>query len=206
MMEKIRIVLASRNQGKVAELQRLLDAALGEVAEVLSLDAAGITGEIEENGKNFAENALIKARVAAQSGYIGLGDDSGLMVYALNMEPGIYSARYGGDHDDAANNRYLLQRMKGKSDRRALFATTLACVFPDGSEPLLCEGRVEGEILSSPRGENGFGYDPLFYYPPMQKTMAEMTAEEKNGISHRGAAVQAFARLFADRIAKKPKS
>ena len=202
----MKIVLASHNQHKIREMSAMLRERLHIDMEILSLDDVGITEDIVEDGDSFMENALIKAHVAARSGYIGLADDSGLTVDALDGAPGIYSARYGGDHDDAANNRYLLQRMKGKSDCRALFATTLACVFPDGSEPLLCEGRVEGEILSSPRGENGFGYDPLFYYPPMQKTMAEMTAEEKNGISHRGAAVQAFARLFADRIAKKPKS
>lgn len=199
-MEKCIIVLASRNRGKVAELQRLLTDELGEGIELRSLDDVGLFDEIEENGATFAENALIKARAAAASGYIGLGDDSGLVVPALDMAPGVYSARYAGVHgDDKANNRLLLANLADKEDRSAAFVCALACVFPDGSKPLLAEGRVEGEILCTPRGENGFGYDPLFYYPPMGKTTAEMTADEKNKISHRGVAVRAFARAFADR-------
>ena len=202
-MEKIKIVLASRNKAKIAELQRLMNESLGEVVELLSLDDVGILGDIEENGTTFAENALIKARAAAASGYIGLGDDSGLAVDALDGAPGIYSARYGANHDDAASNAYLLQNMQGVTDRSAAFVCTIACVFPDGSEPLVVEGRVEGEILTAPRGTAGFGYDPLFYYPAMQKTMAEMSSDEKNAISHRGAAVRLFARAFADRIKEK---
>lgn len=198
-MKKIKIVLASRNQGKVRELQQLLNEELGERIELLSLDDVGLTAEIEEDGETFAENALIKARAAASSGYIGLGDDSGLAVAALNGAPGVYSARYAGNHNDAANNALVLANLQDKKDRSAAFVCALACAFPDGSEPIAVEGRVEGEILTAPRGENGFGYDPLFYYPPMGKTTAEMTAAEKNTISHRGAAVRAFARLFAAR-------
>ena len=200
MMEKIKVVLASRNKGKVRELQQLLNEELGDVIDLLSLDDVGLTAEIEENGTTFAENALIKARAAASSGYIGLGDDSGLTVSALGGAPGVHSARYAGDHDDAANNALVLANLQGKSNRSAAFVCALACAFPDGDQPIAVEGRVEGEILTAPRGENGFGYDPLFYYPPMKKTTAEMTAEEKNNISHRGAAVRAFARLFAARM------
>ena len=122
---------------------------------------------------------------------------------ALGGAPGIYSARYGANHDDAASNAYLLQNMQGITDRSAAFVCTVACVFPDGSEPLVVEGRVEGEILTAPRGTAGFGYDPLFYYPAMQKTMAEMSSDEKNSISHSGAAVRLFARAFADRIGER---
>lgn len=193
MMQKMKMVLASRNKGKVAELQRLLATELGDVIELVSLDDVGITGEIEENGKTFAENAYIKASVAATSGYPGIGDDSGLSVYALDGAPGIYSARYAGEHgDDAANNALLLANLEGKADRRAAFVCTLALVYPDGAS-VQAEGRVEGEILHAARGEGGFGYDPLFYYAPFGRSFAELSREEKNEISHRGAAVRALA-------------
>ena len=200
-MKKITVVLASRNRHKVAELQKLLTEALGDVIELKSLDDVGITDEIEENGTTFAENALIKAEAAAKSGYPGLGDDSGLVVPALDMAPGIYSARYAGEHgNDAANNALLLKNLEGQKDRAAAFVCALAMAFPDGSAPIRATGAVEGEILLSPRGENGFGYDPLFWYDPMGKTLAEMTAEEKNAVSHRGAAVRQFAARFARRM------
>lgn len=200
-MEKFTVVLASRNKGKVAELQRLLTQTLGDVIELRSLDDVGITEEIEENGSTFEENALIKARVAASSGYPGLADDSGLVVPALDMAPGVYSARYAGAHgDDAANNALLLKNLTGVADRRAAFVCSLVMVFPNGGAPIRAAGAVEGEILLNPRGEGGFGYDPLFWYDPMGKTLAEMTAEEKNAISHRGAAVRQFAARFARRM------
>ncbi len=200
MMEKIKVVLASRNQKKVAELQRLLDAELGERITLVSLDDVGIYGEIEENGTTFVENALIKARTAAASGHISIGDDSGLAVDALDGAPGVYSARYGGNHDDAANNSYLLKNLAGVADRSAAFVCCLACVFPDGSEPIVVEGKVKGEIIDEYRGAGGFGYDPIFYYPPMDKTLAEMSGDEKNSISHRGEAVRLFAKRFAARL------
>lgn len=203
-MEKTVIVLASRNRNKVRELQALLRAQLGDGIELRSLDEVGLTGEIEETGTTFAENARIKAEAAAKSGFIGLGDDSGLVVTALGMAPGIYSARYAGEHgNDAANNALLLRNLTGKQDRSAAFVCALCAVFPDG-RVLEVEGRVEGEILTAPRGSNGFGYDPLFYYPPLGKTTAEMTAEEKNGVSHRGDAVRRFAALFS--AARKEKT
>ena len=200
-MKKFKIVLASRNKGKVAELQRLLTKELGDVIELLSLDDVGITDEIEENGTTFAENALIKAQAAAASGYPGIGDDSGLVVPALDMAPGIYSARYAGEHgNDAANTALLLKNMQGERDRAAAFICALAMAFPDGSAPIRATGAVEGEILFGPRGEGGFGYDPLFWYDPMGKTLAEMSPEEKNAISHRGAAVRQLAVRFARRM------
>ena len=196
-MKKTVIVLASRNRNKVRELEMLLCEQLGDAVELRSLDDVGISDDIEETGATFAENARIKAEAAAKSGFIGLGDDSGLVVPSLGMAPGVYSARYAGEHgNDRANNALLLHNLENKSDRRAAFVCALAAVFPDG-RVLSAEGRVEGEILKAPRGENGFGYDPLFYYPPFGKTMAEMTADEKNGISHRGDAVRRFAALFA---------
>ena len=186
----MKIVLASRNRKKIAELRSILSRHFADI-EILSLDDVGIYGEIEENGESFAENALIKARVAATSGLIGVGDDSGLVVDALGGEPGIYSARYAarcgyaGEHNDEANNTVLLEKLDGLSpaERTAAFVSTIACVFPDGRE-LVVSGDVKGEILSAYRGEGGFGYDPLFYYAPLGKTFAEMTPEEKNAISH----------------------
>lgn len=191
------MVLASRNRGKLKELHRLLTSYLGEGVELLSLDDVGLFDDVEENGSTFAENALIKARAAAKSGYIALADDSGLCVEALDGAPGVFSARYAGEHgNDAANNALLLENLKDKTNRRAAFVCAFACVFPDGREPIVVEGRTEGEILTAPRGEGGFGYDPLFYYAPFGKTFAELDGEEKNSISHRGAAVAAFAARF----------
>ena len=199
----MKIVLASRNKKKIGEVLTLLHEAGGALAEieVLSLDDIGMTEEIEENGKTFRENALIKASVPASLGYIGVADDSGLAVDALGGAPGVYSARYAGEHgNDAANNALLLKNMEGKRDRAAAFICSLALVFPDGSAPIRANGAVEGEILFNPRGEGGFGYDPLFWYDPMGKTLAEMSAEEKNAISHRGAAVRQLAARLARRL------
>lgn len=190
----MKIVLASRNDHKIKELQTLLSKHI-EGIEILSLDSVGITEDIEENGITYRENALIKAKAAASSGYIGVGDDSGLSVRALGGAPGVFSARYAGDHGDTdANNALLLKNLEGESDRFAEFVCTVACVFPDGREPILVEGRTQGVIIDDARGEAGFGYDPLFYYEPYQKTFAELSAEEKNSVSHRGKAIEAFAR------------
>ena len=187
----MKIVLASHNQKKIKELREILAGYIPDV-EILSLDDVGLTEEIEESGTTFAENAFIKAHAAATSGYIGVGDDSGLEVYALDRAPGIYSARYSGEHgDDEANNRLLLHNLANKQDRSGAFVCCIACVFPeDLTRGYYFEGRTEGEIINQYRGEGGFGYDPLFYYPPMDKTYAEMTAEQKNSISHRGKAMK----------------
>ena len=193
----MRIVLASQNKKKIAELRAILQELFGEV-EVLSLSQIGFEGDIVEDGQSFSENALIKARVAATSGAIGVADDSGICVEALGGAPGIYSARYAGAHgDDEANLELLLKNMEGKTDRRAAFVCAIACVFPDGKE-FVCEGRVEGELLCGRAGEGGFGYDPIFYYPPFGASFGELTAEQKNGISHRARALQAFARTLRD--------
>lgn len=191
----MKIVLASRNKKKKAELQTLLSQYI-EGVEILSLDDVGIYGEIEEDGTTFEENALIKARVAAGSGYIGVGDDSGLEVDALDGAPGVYSARYAGEHgDDEANNDLLLKNLEDKTDRSARFVCCIACVFPEryGYEPIVVRGHVAGEILKERHGDGGFGYDPLFYFPEFNKTLAEVTPEEKNKVSHRGNAIAAFA-------------
>lgn len=192
----MKIVLASKNAHKIRELQTLLSKYI-EGIEILSLDDVGIIDDIEENGSTYLENALIKARVAATSGYIGIGDDSGLSVRALGGAPGVYSARYAGGHGDtAANNALLLKNLEGESDRFAEFVCTIACVFPDGREPICVEGRTQGTILESERGSEGFGYDPLFYYEPFGKTYAELTYDEKNSISHRFKAIEKLANEF----------
>ncbi len=195
----MKLVLASRNRKKIGELKALLSKHFAEV-EILSLDDVGITEEIEEDGETFEENALIKARVAATSGYIGLGDDSGLTVDALDGAPGIYSARYAarrnyaGDHDDEGNNQALLKDLADvpPTERTAAFVCTIACVFPDGRE-LVVRGEAKGSILYEYAGNGGFGYDPLFYYEPLGKTFAELSPEEKNAISHRGRAIELLA-------------
>ena len=191
----MKIVLASRNKHKIGELQALLEKYIPDI-EILSLDDVGFTEEIVEDGKDFCENAFIKARAAASTGYIGLGDDSGLSVRALGGEPGIYSARYAGEHgDDAANNALLLKNLEDKEDRHAEFVCVIACVYPQNTEKgYFFEGKTEGVIIDEYRGEGGFGYDPLFYYEPFGKTFAEMSAEEKNSISHRGKAIELFAK------------
>lgn len=191
----MKIVLASRNKKKKAELQTLLSQYIDGI-EILSLDDVGIYGEIEEDGMTFEENALIKANVAVKSGYIGVGDDSGLEVSALGGAPGVFSARYAGEHgNDEANNAHLLKNLEDKSDRSARFVCCIACVFPEkyDLEPIVVRGYVEGEILKERHGDGGFGYDPLFYYKQFGKTLAEVTLEEKNSVSHRANAIKLFA-------------
>ncbi|MBR0443360.1 MAG: RdgB/HAM1 family non-canonical purine NTP pyrophosphatase [Clostridia bacterium] len=196
----MKIVLASQNKKKIVELRTLLGEMIPDI-EILSLADVGITEDIVEDGDSFEANALIKARAAAASGYIGVGDDSGLCVEALDGAPGIYSARYAGEHgDDEANLDLVLKNMEGKTDRRAAFVCCIACAFPDGSEPIVCHGRVDGELLCARDGEGGFGYDPIFYYPPFGKSFGVSSAEEKNKVSHRARALNAFAKALAARL------
>ena len=200
MVKKMRkIVLASRNRHKIKEMEVLLHSLLPEEDFVLlSLDDIGYTGEIEENGTTFEENAKIKASVPASLGYIGIADDSGLEVDALNGEPGVYSARYadeeGVPHSDEANNDKLLRGLASVPDekRTARFVSCLSLVTPCGRS-FTVRGTCEGVILRERRGNGGFGYDPLFYHPPLGKTFAELTAEEKNSVSHRAHAAILFA-------------
>ena len=195
----MKILLASHNKNKIAELEALLKTVCAD-AEVVSLSDVGFTDEIVEDGTTFEENALIKARTGARLGYITVADDSGLMVDALGGAPGVYSARYAGeDGNTEKNNAKLLAALQGvpQDKRTAHFVSVVACVFPDGREDIVVRGECPGEILTSPRGKTGFGYDPLFWYAPFGKTYAEMTAEEKNSISHRGVAMRAFAKAFA---------
>ncbi len=204
----MKIVLASRNAKKIKELRTLLSALLGDV-EILSLDDVGIADEIEENGSTFEENALIKARAAATSGYMGVGDDSGLVVDALNGAPGIFSARYAarcgyeGEHNDAANNAVLLENLSNvpEKERTGAFVCVIACVLPDGREWTV-RGEAPGRILSEYHGTGGFGYDPLFFVEELGKTFAELTPEEKNRVSHRGIAMRTFANKMKEMLEK----
>ena len=200
----MKLVLASRNKKKIKELEDLLAKHIPEI-EVFSLDDIGFEGEIVEDGEGFDDNAYIKASTVARLGYIGVGDDSGLCVDALGGAPGVYSARYAGEHgDDAANNALLLKNLSDKEDRTARFVCAIACVFPDDVETAhIFRGEVEGKIIDEYRGEGGFGYDPLFYYEPFGKTLAEMSAEEKNSISHRGRAIENFAQNLKEIIEEK---
>lgn len=190
-----KIVLASGNQGKLKELRDML-APLG--LEILSQADFNIT-PAEETAPTFVENALLKARhVAKETGFPIIADDSGLSVDALDGAPGIYSARYAGEHgNDAANNTKLLEELKDVSekDRTASFRCALVLVrHPDDPVPIICEGIWSGRILFEPKGENGFGYDPLFYVPEMDCASAELDRDTKNKMSHRGKALQELIR------------
>lgn len=194
-----RIVFATGNEGKMREIREILS---DLEVEVLSMKEMGIDIPIEENGTSFTENALIKARAVAECcGEIVLADDSGLEIDWLNKEPGIYSARYmGEDTSYRVKNANLIARLDGVPDekRTARFICAIAAVFPDG-EALTTHGEIEGRIAFEERGENGFGYDPIFYIPELSKTSAELSDEEKNQISHRGKAL----RLMKEELKKK---
>lgn len=185
-----KIVLASSNKGKLKEL----NARLSELdAEVLPQSDFDIS-DADETGLTFVENAILKARHAARlTGLPALADDSGLEVNALQGAPGIYSARYAGENaNDADNNQKLLAALNdlNATDRSACFRCVLVYMrHANDPTPLICQGSWQGEILTQPRGENGFGYDPLFWIPELQKCSAELPAEEKNRISHRGQAI-----------------
>ena len=185
-----RIVFATGNAGKVKEIQMIL-ADMG--MEVVSMKEAGITIDIEEDGKTYEENALIKARaVAAYTKDIVMADDSGLEIDYLNGEPGIYSARYlGEDTSYRVKNANLIERLTGVPDeqRTARFVCAIAAVLPDGTE-LTTRATIEGRIDYEEKGSNGFGYDPIFYVPQFGKTTAELTEEQKNQVSHRGKALE----------------
>ena len=186
-MGDLQIVLATRNQGKVKEFRRLVS---NIDIEIKSLKDFGPIPEVVEDGKTFEENAYKKAHFTARIlGCPALADDSGLVVDVLDGAPGVYSARYAGEEaSDIENNRKLLSAMEGKENRKAAFETVLAIAVPRGPA-LIYEGRCEGEILDEIKGLNGFGYDPLFYYPELKKTFAQMTQDEKNSVSHRGKAM-----------------
>lgn len=191
-----RILMATRNKGKMIELRENLK---NFQLEIITLDDIKDMPLLEENGATFLENAVCKAQTAAKiSGLITMADDSGLEVDALDGQPGVYSARFAGEpSDDRKNNRKLLQLMKGLSyeKRTARFVCVIAIAFPDG-RIVSAEGKCEGIILEDLRGTGGFGYDPLFYIPSMEKTFAELSLDEKNAISHRGKALREAAVLL----------
>lgn len=191
-----KIVLASDNAHKLKEFRAMFAKLLPD-AELVPLRESGFTGEIVENGNTFEENAYIKAStVAFQTGCICIADDSGLEVDALNGAPGIYSARYAGEHgNDLANNEKLLSELKDVPDdkRTARFVCVICVVRPDGENISVC-GFTEGIILKEMRGEGRFGYDPLFFYEPFGKTFAELDGESKNAVSHRGKAMLLLAK------------
>ncbi len=185
-----KIILASNNKGKIAEVKEILK---DMNVEVISMKEAGLDVDIEENGSTFEENALIKAEaIMKMTGEITIADDSGLEVDYLNKEPGIYSARYMG-HDTSYDikNNAIIQRLDGVkgTDRSARFVCAMAVVFPDGKN-IIARGTMEGLIADKPMGENGFGYDPIMYLPEYQKTSAQLSSEKKNKISHRGKALE----------------
>lgn len=190
-MEK-RIIFATGNAGKMKEIRMIL-ADLG--MPVVSMKEAGVSVEIEENGTSFEENAVIKAStIMEQTGEITMADDSGLEIDALNKEPGIYSARYmGEDTSYEIKNQNLIDRLQGvpEEKRTARFVCAVACAFPDG-RVFTVTRTMEGIIAEESRGANGFGYDPIFYLPEKGCTSAEISAEEKNELSHRGKALRAM--------------
>ena len=198
------IVLATRNAGKVRELAQEL-AAHG--LNVLGLDAFPQVEDVEETGTTFEENALLKARTVAQlTGLPAVADDSGLEVDALNGAPGVYSARYGADWEllpnenrDQRNNRKLLHALHNvpAAQRQARFVCTMAACKPDGTH-IIVRGTWEGSLLCEPRGENGFGFDPLFWDQDLQRAAAELTKDEKNARSHRGKAVRELMRRWRE--------
>ncbi|OIN99449.1 MAG: non-canonical purine NTP pyrophosphatase, RdgB/HAM1 family [Desulfovibrionaceae bacterium CG1_02_65_16] len=193
-----RIVLATRNPGKIKELNDLL---AGFGLTVLGLGSFPEIGEIEETGTTFAENAALKARTVAQAtGLVALADDSGLVVDALDGAPGVYSARFSDPGaTDARNNEKLLDVMKDvPEDARACrFVSLVAAIAPNGEE-IFAEGRWEGRVLNAPRGAAGFGYDPLFFDPELGKSAAELAREEKNARSHRGRALRELLKHWPD--------
>jgi len=192
-----RIVLASSNDGKLREFRALL---AGLDFQVIPQGELGIEAA-EEPHLTFVENALAKARHAAgRSGLPALADDSGLCVRALNGAPGVHSARFaGGNGDDAANNAELLRRLADVADRSGHYVCVLVAVrAADDPEPLVADARWHGQILRAPRGAGGFGYDPLFFVPEPGCTAAELAADDKNRISHRGLALRELAQRLAE--------
>jgi len=186
----MKLVIASNNKHKIDEIKFILS---GYFDEIFSMGEAGCNDDIEETGETFEENAYIKAEyICSKLGCAALADDSGLEVFALDNEPGVYSARYAGVHgDDNANNDKLLLEMQDIPDKRrgAQFVSSIVLCRP-GMEPVSSKGTCQGRILHERRGTGGFGYDPLFYMEDINKTMAELTSEEKNSISHRKRALE----------------
>ena len=196
----MKVVLASHNAKKITEMRAILSQ-MG--VEVLSQRDVGVDLEPEETGTTFEANARIKAKAVMEAtGLPAIADDSGLCVDALNGAPGVYSARYGGEGlDDVQRYQLLLENMKGQMPRTAKFVSVITCCFPNG-DVLTARGECPGTIAFAPQGEGGFGYDPVFFVPTLKKTFAQLTAEEKNAISHRGKALKAFSEKLATYLGK----
>ncbi len=190
MKKSITLVIATRNKGKTLEIKDLLK---GFPVDIKNLDDFGPIPPLKEDGNTFDENAYQKASFAARIlGLPALADDSGLLVEALGEAPGIHSARYAGENaSDEQRYLKLLDEMQGESNRKAAFECVISIAVPTGPA-LTYEARCQGLITESPAGSNGFGYDPIFFYPPLNKTFAQLTREEKSRVSHRG---KAFAEL-----------
>ena len=186
----MKLVLASKNEKKLAEMNAILSE-LG--VEVCSEAQAGVDVDVEETGTTFEENSLLKAKAVMEaSGLPAIADDSGLCVDALNGAPGVYSARYGGPGlTDEERYQLLLENMRGQMPRTAKFVSVITCCFPNG-DVITARGECPGTIAFAPMGEGGFGYDPVFFIPGLKKTFAQMTLEERSSISHRGKAMREF--------------
>lgn len=192
-----KLILASNNAKKLRELRELF---AGTGVEILTQREAGCNFETAETGETFEENAYLKAiAVTDMTGMAAVADDSGLCVDALDGAPGVRSARFTGNHDDSdeARNAFLLEKMKDAEQRSARFVSCICCTLPNG-DVIRARGECEGEILDAPRGENGFGYDPIFLVKATGCSMAELSAEEKNRISHRAVALRRFLEELRD--------
>ena len=189
----MKVILASKNKHKLEEISKITEK-FG--FELILQSQMGVDIDVEETGTTFEENSLIKAEaVMKATGMAAMADDSGICVEALNGEPGVYSARYGFDEtlDDWGRLQLLLKNMEAVPDgkRQAKFVCVITMVTPEG-ETIQARGEIHGELLREPHGENGFGYDPIFYYPPFGMTTAEMSSEDKNQVSHRANALKIF--------------
>lgn len=184
----MQFVLATQNPKKLAEMSAILTALNIEVVSERDL---GLSVAVEETGETFTENAMLKARAVMEaSGLPAIADDSGLCVDALNGGPGVYSARYGGEElDDRGRCMLLLESLRGQTSRAAHFHTSIVCLFPNG-DSIVAEGECSGAIAFAMLGTGGFGYDPIFLVPQLRKTFAQISAEEKAAVSHRGKALR----------------
>lgn len=218
------IVVASRNKKKITELRDLLGEITSENVKILSLDDIGFTSDIVEDGVSFEENSAIKSALPASLGYIGFADDSGLAVDALGGAPGIFSARYSGEGaTDEKNNEKLISELADADDRSAGYVCAVSIAVPEKFLSIVPDkyidadlseyaskkysqkigiisvrGECRGEIILTPAGDGGFGYDPYFYYPPFGKTFAQVTPEEKHAVSHRGEAMRKICKIIEE--------
>ena len=199
----MKVVLASKNQHKLVEMRDILSA---QGVEVVLESDVGVDVDVEETGTTFEENSLLKARAVMEAcGLPAIADDSGLSVDALNGAPGVWSARYGGEGlDDVGRYRLLLENMRGQLDRKCKFVSVITLCMPNG-DVITARGECPGVLAYAPQGENGFGYDPIFFVPEKKKTFAQLSPEEKNAISHRGNALKLFQRKLADYLSGQSK-